>query len=182
MRYNLRPRKQNLPGQASPPKPPKKSLPKKLKKAPRSPPVAGVRKITASMRRGPTTESPKETIVDRAETLAALMGADEPRPVTPEDRPPRKRWIHRGEPIHDRALAPKGWTSIEPDLDLEYVSCQTVPPLVERHYRTASMLTFSCSDYEGQIARCHERIADGIMPRIFERKLKEFEGLKANRE
>lgn len=138
MPYNLRPRKQNVPEPASPPKPAKKSPPKKPRKASRSPPGADVRKRTTTKSKNATIESPQKTIVDRAETLASLIGADELRLITPEDRPPRKRWIHHGKPIHDRALAPKGWTSIEPDLDLKYASCQTVPLM-----NAISMLTFS---------------------------------------
>lgn len=132
MPYNLRPRKQNLPGPTSAPKPSEEHPPRKRKskKTSRSPPGAGVCKRTTRKRKNTTaaapTGSPNKTIVDRAETLASLIGADEPRPITPENRPQRKRWVHHGDPIHDRALTPKGWTSTEPDLALEYVSCQTI--------------------------------------------------------
>ncbi|KAJ5750074.1 hypothetical protein N7533_007102, partial [Penicillium manginii] len=62
------------------------------------------------------------------------------------ERPPRDRWSKPSEPINNREHLPEGWHDEEPDLDP--------------------------NDTEAHIARCHERIADDIIPVIFEHKLK----------
>ncbi|KAJ5702859.1 hypothetical protein N7488_010407 [Penicillium malachiteum] len=74
----------------------------------------------------------------------------------PKERPERTRWINKGEIINNSNDVPQGWTSVESDLDPE--------------------------DCDAQIARCKERIADKIMPVIFEARLKEFEELKSSQE
>ncbi|KAJ5732019.1 hypothetical protein N7493_003500 [Penicillium malachiteum] len=85
----------------------------------------------------------------------------------PTERPQRKRWINKGETINNSNDVPQGWTSVESDLDPESV----LPiDLVER------------LDCDAQIARCKERIADRIMPAIFEARLKEFEELKTSQD
>ncbi|KAJ6083990.1 hypothetical protein N7486_010790, partial [Penicillium sp. IBT 16267x] len=75
----------------------------------------------------------------------------------PEAPPKQQRWTHHGEkPIANMKDVPKGWHEDELDLDP--------------------------NDLQAQIARCHERIADNIMPFIFEDKLKELEKQKVEKD
>ncbi|KAJ5728645.1 uncharacterized protein N7483_003153 [Penicillium malachiteum] len=74
----------------------------------------------------------------------------------PQGLPERTRWVNKGEIINNAHDVPRGWSSVEADLEPE--------------------------DYDAQIARCKERIEDRIMPTIFEDRLKEFEKLKITRE
>lgn len=43
-------------------------------------------------------------------------------------------------------------------------------------------LMIEYSDFVSQIKRCEERIQDGIMPWLFEKKLEDFKGLKMDKE
>ncbi|KAJ5587713.1 uncharacterized protein N7459_003478 [Penicillium hispanicum] len=72
-------------------------------------------------------------------------------PEANKTRPPRQpRWkAPRNKPVTDVSRLPAGWNDMEPDLDPD--------------------------DLENQIIRCKERIKDGILPYIFEQRLKEFE-------
>ncbi|CAG8890964.1 unnamed protein product [Penicillium egyptiacum] len=65
---------------------------------------------------------------------------------------PPKAWGHRDVPVTDPADIPKGWTSC--DLDIAE------------------------DDVDGMIERCHWRINEGIMPDIWERKLKMYQNMK----
>ncbi|KAJ5641470.1 hypothetical protein N7490_005470 [Penicillium lividum] len=82
---------------------------------------------------------------------------DIPPVSTKAARPPRQqRWIHRGRtPLTDVKDLPEGWNSKEPDLT--------------EH------------DVDAQIKRCKERIADNIMPHVFEQRLIEFQEVKKYR-
>jgi hypothetical protein len=60
--------------------------------------------------------------------------------------PLKQRWIHRGEPIINIDDVPEDWNPNDPDLDF--------------------------NDIDAQIDRCYERIGDGIMPHLFEVRLK----------
>lgn len=64
----------------------------------------------------------------------------------------RKIWEPRDPPITDPGRVPKGWDAHEPDL--------------------------SEDDFETQIARCHERIKEGIFPAVFELRLKKYIDMK----
>jgi hypothetical protein len=44
------------------------------------------------------------------------------------------------------------------------------------------MMSSYHSDIYGQIERCHARLEEGIMPVIFEARLKMYDGLKKQRE
>ncbi|KAJ5794026.1 hypothetical protein N7457_000625 [Penicillium paradoxum] len=79
-------------------------------------------------------------------------------PVPPPVRVERQeRWQYKGSnPITNPDQAPAGWNDEEPDLHPE--------------------------DWDAQIARCKERIEDGIMPAVFEWKLQAFLKEKANQD
>ncbi|KAJ5135670.1 uncharacterized protein N7515_004948, partial [Penicillium bovifimosum] len=79
-------------------------------------------------------------------------------PVHPAPKLGRRqtRWKHPGDPITDLKNVPTGWNSNEPDLDPR--------------------------DLDAQIARCKERIEDGILPAVFQWKLDTFEKLKAEQD
>jgi hypothetical protein len=64
----------------------------------------------------------------------------------------RKVWEPRDPPISDPTCVPKDWDAHEPDL--------------------------SEDDFESQIARCHERIKEGIFPAVFELRLKKYIDMK----
>ncbi|KAK4867624.1 hypothetical protein LT330_001134 [Penicillium expansum] len=65
---------------------------------------------------------------------------------------PPKVWGHRDEPITDPTKLPDGWSGNETDLAED--------------------------DVDGQIARCHRRIDENIMPAIFEQKLRMYQQIK----
>ncbi|KAJ5974597.1 hypothetical protein N7481_011807, partial [Penicillium waksmanii] len=71
------------------------------------------------------------------------------------ERPEKpRRWKHRGpDPLTDELRLPKGWTSEEPDLDI--------------------------NDIDAQITRCLERLEDNIMPHIFQRRLEDYREAQA---
>ncbi|KAJ5761969.1 uncharacterized protein N7511_005351 [Penicillium nucicola] len=73
----------------------------------------------------------------------------------PEKQRQWQKWDEK-EPLTDPAKLPKGWHMNEPDL--------------------------ATDDIESQIKRCHERIAENIMPHIFQQRLKEYEAAKTDRE
>lgn len=78
-------------------------------------------------------------------------------PVKRQLPPRQKRWIHQGDtPITDAKEVPEGWNPNDLDIDED--------------------------DVEAQIARCMERIEDGIMPQIFQSKLKMYRQKKSARE
>ncbi|CAG8299775.1 unnamed protein product [Penicillium salamii] len=80
-------------------------------------------------------------------------GEDFTPPDTPEQSLSRKKsWGKRKNSITDPKQLPKGWSAH--DLDVEE------------------------DDIDGQIKRCEERIAEGIMPEIFEGRLKNFKAIK----
>ncbi|KAJ5757538.1 uncharacterized protein N7511_006232 [Penicillium nucicola] len=66
-----------------------------------------------------------------------------------EATPCRKRWINTGDPMTNITDVPEGWSSHELDLHKD--------------------------DVNSQIARCHERISDAIMPGIFRHRLAHYE-------
>ncbi|CAI7622657.1 unnamed protein product [Penicillium discolor] len=71
-------------------------------------------------------------------------------------RPKKSRpWGKRTgtDPITDPAKLPRGWHMKEDDLEL--------------------------NDIDGQIERCHERIAENIMPHVFEQRLQDYTAAKA---
>ncbi|KAJ5573546.1 uncharacterized protein N7459_007973 [Penicillium hispanicum] len=119
-------------------------------------------RATASPKPPPTVGSPWDPTERRIVNVEALdlnksyVNIHSPRALAREPhedipRPPRqKRWIHHGNvPLTDIARLPPDWNSWEDDLDP--------------------------NDYESQIVRCKERIQDGIMPHLFQQRLKEFE-------
>lgn len=79
------------------------------------------------------------------------------KPKAPQ-RPARQpRWTHGGDkPLVDWDKLPKGWNPNEPDL--------------------------APTDFDAQIERCRERIADNIMPHIFQEKLRVLTNAKKERE
>ena len=79
------------------------------------------------------------------------------KPKAPQ-RPARQpRWTHGGDkPLVDWDKLPKGWNPNEPDL--------------------------APTDFDAQIERCRERIADNIMPHIFQERLRVLTNAKKERE
>ncbi|KAJ5766250.1 uncharacterized protein N7511_003866 [Penicillium nucicola] len=72
-------------------------------------------------------------------------------------RPKKQSWKHEGdESITDMKNVPPGWSSHDPDLDP--------------------------NDIDRQIKRCHERIEANIMPAIFEKRLKKYLKMMADRD
>lgn len=85
------------------------------------------------------------------------------------ERPARKRWQHKGRrPLVDYALLPADWSAYDDDLDEQYV----LPFWI---WWTEDHLLTAHRDLEAQIERCKERIADNIMPHIFEARLSGLE-------
>ncbi|CAG7954638.1 unnamed protein product [Penicillium olsonii] len=69
----------------------------------------------------------------------------------------RATWSYKGpKPLNDISKLPKGWTWDEPDLDED--------------------------DIDAQVKRCEERIAEQIMPRFFEHRLKGYKAAQKIRD
>ncbi|KAJ5957464.1 hypothetical protein N7501_011743 [Penicillium viridicatum] len=77
--------------------------------------------------------------------------------IPPKRQRPKKSrpWAKRTgtDPITDPAKLPRGWHMKEDDLEL--------------------------NDIDGQIERCHERIAENIMPHVFQQRLQDYTAAKA---
>ncbi|KAJ5867249.1 hypothetical protein N7534_001802 [Penicillium rubens] len=87
---------------------------------------------------------------DLLEHGEALHILESSREVYDTFKPP-KQWGHRDVPIKDPAEIPEGWTSC--DLDI-------------------------ADDIDGMIERCYRRIDEGILPDIWEDKLKMYQSMK----
>ncbi|KGO78079.1 hypothetical protein PITC_041100 [Penicillium italicum] len=77
----------------------------------------------------------------------------------PQRKPKKRRpWTKRtaSDPITDPAQLPPGWHMNEDDLDI--------------------------NDIDSQIERCYERIAENIMPHVFEQRLEEYTAAKIKNE
>ncbi|CAG8255376.1 hypothetical protein PENNAL_c0076G01082 [Penicillium nalgiovense] len=74
------------------------------------------------------------------------------RPARAKKNRPWPKWTG-AKPLTDPAQFPAGWHMNEDDLEID--------------------------DIDGQIQRCHERIAENIMPRVFQQRLAEYTAAKA---
>ncbi|KOS43716.1 hypothetical protein ACN38_g5396 [Penicillium nordicum] len=90
--------------------------------------------------------------IDLDRTYAAVVPPRQKK--TKKNRP----WAKRTgtDPITDPAELPRGWHMNEDDLE--------------------------STDIDGQIERCHERIAENIMPHVFEQRLEAYTAAKAKKE
>ncbi|KAJ5348422.1 uncharacterized protein N7506_001675 [Penicillium brevicompactum] len=83
----------------------------------------------------------------------AELRAEHEREFPPPIKPERATWTYNGPlPLNDTSKLPEGWTWDEPDLDK--------------------------LDIDAQIERCHERIAEQILPFYFEHRLREYQAAK----
>ncbi|CAG7921869.1 unnamed protein product [Penicillium olsonii] len=108
------------------------------------------------VKKQPLKGSPKDQIaripilleeLDLDVSHAHKVWAPEIRPVLSQKKRSWKKWT-KEEPLTDPAKLPRGWHMNEDDLAID--------------------------DIDGQIKRCHERIAENIMPDIFRQRLKEY--------
>ncbi|KAJ5446667.1 hypothetical protein N7445_001488 [Penicillium cf. griseofulvum] len=76
--------------------------------------------------------------------------------LRPQKMLKKQQWGKVKDIITERENAPKGWNSDEPDL--------------------------MSDDFESQIDRCVERIADNIMPHVYQRKMNEFMARQGERD
>ncbi|CAG8082191.1 unnamed protein product [Penicillium salamii] len=122
------------------------------------PPRRGPRKSTRiqKSKKQPLTGSPKDQIA-RVPILLQELDLDVSHAHSSRAsggkqvrQPKRKTWTKwsKKNPLIDPEKLPKGWHMNEPDL--------------------------ATDDIEGQIKRCHERIAENIIPDIFKQRLKEY--------
>ncbi|KAJ5698578.1 hypothetical protein N7462_000583 [Penicillium macrosclerotiorum] len=126
------------------------------------PPIASLKRKTGAKRvPGPDRDSPwQKTLrqrlnVNDLDLHRSYVTTYQPKARAARRLPRQTRWKHTGSnPLTDIKSLPMGWNSKEPDLDPNNI--------------------------DGQILRCQERIADNIMPHVFQHRLREYKAIQSH--